>query len=85
MSLSALRVDLILQIWLLPLHGHEVQGLWVQGREERSGGEGEGEVGVLRTVRTSGICANLCVLISTAVPKLGSSSKIDKSFTLISH
>lgn len=87
MSLSALRVDLILQIWLLPLHGHEVQGLWVQGREERSGGggEGEGEVGVLRTVRTNGICPNLCVLIATAVPKLGSSSKIDKSFTLISH
>ena len=83
MSLSALQVGLILQIWLLPLHGHEVQGLWVQGREERSGGEGEG--GVLRTVRTSGIYANLCVLIATAVPKLGSSSKMDKSFTLISH
>jgi len=35
MSLSVLRVDLILQIWLLHLCGHEVKELWVQGREER--------------------------------------------------
>ena len=44
MSLSVLRVDLILQIWLLHLCGHEVKGLWVQGREER--GEGWRKPGV---------------------------------------
>lgn len=63
MSLSVVRVDLILQIWLLHLCGHEGKELWVQGREERGGGEGEGRV--LRIVRTSDICVNLCVLIAT--------------------
>ena len=50
MSLSVLRADLILQIWLLHLRGYEGKELWVQGREERGGGEGEGRV--LRIVRT---------------------------------
>ena len=54
------------------LRGHRVQGLLVQKREGRGGGEGERQV--LRTVRTGGICDNHGIFI-TICPPIGSYMK----------